>query len=231
MRDEPGPVLELGCGTGRITAVLAGSGRRVIGLDRSGAMLARASERSAGRDEVPPSGIERRRGFQLIRGDMRSLPVRSASIGCVVAPNDPLIHLTDNGDRQRAIDEAGRVLARGGRLLLELLWWTPSKEARARSSDGLRRSEVVLDARGATMTVDEHWSETGRGFVHAAYRYRVPGGDGVEASFRGRRWTEAELGDRLRRAGLRRVRAWGGFDGRPFEPDTGEALLVEAARD
>jgi SAM-dependent methyltransferase len=192
-------------------------------------MLARARDRLAGREEVRSSGLERATN-KLIRGDFRGLPIRSGSMGCVVAPNDPLIHLMADADRQRAIDEAERVLAPGGRLLLELLWWTPSEQARARSSGGLERSEAVVDARGDTIMVHEHWSETGRGFVHATYRFRAPGGVAAEASFRGRRWTEEELRDRLRRAGLRLVRAWGGFDGRPFEKDTGEALLVEAAR-
>src|SRR5262245_11697389 len=36
-----GPVLELGCGTGRVTRPLARAGIDVIGVDRSAAMLAR----------------------------------------------------------------------------------------------------------------------------------------------------------------------------------------------
>src|SRR5215210_1882603 len=40
-----GPVLELGCGTGRIAIPLGRAGAHVIGIDRSDAMLARARAR------------------------------------------------------------------------------------------------------------------------------------------------------------------------------------------
>ena len=40
-----GPVLELGCGTGRISIPLARAGVSVVGIDRSDAMLARARQR------------------------------------------------------------------------------------------------------------------------------------------------------------------------------------------
>jgi len=61
-----GPVLELGCGTGRIARPLAHAGVHVVGIDRSQAMLARARTRL-------------RRGsttgrVDLIRGDIRFLP-------------------------------------------------------------------------------------------------------------------------------------------------------------
>src|SRR5262249_21004863 len=42
-----GPVLELGCGTGRISLPLARAGVRLVGVDRSAQMLARASRRVA----------------------------------------------------------------------------------------------------------------------------------------------------------------------------------------
>src|SRR2546425_3012707 len=41
-----GRVLELGCGTGRVSLPLARSGVRLVGVDRSAAMLARAGRRA-----------------------------------------------------------------------------------------------------------------------------------------------------------------------------------------
>src|SRR5258707_13934539 len=40
-----GPVLELGCGTGRIAIPLGPAGVPLVGVDRSGAMLARGRQR------------------------------------------------------------------------------------------------------------------------------------------------------------------------------------------
>ncbi|HET8569583.1 MAG TPA: class I SAM-dependent methyltransferase, partial [Candidatus Limnocylindria bacterium] len=45
-RGTGGPILELGCGTGRIAVPLARDGHDVVGLDRSAAMLERAARRS-----------------------------------------------------------------------------------------------------------------------------------------------------------------------------------------
>lgn len=213
-----GRVIELGCGTGRLTTAFAGEGRQVIGLDRSEAMLDRARARLAGRADV-----------LLIRGDLRDLPFRDASIRWVVAPADPLIHLVTDGDRQRAIDEAARVLLSGGRLLLESLWWTPAEEERARSAGGLRHVRAPAGADSDTLIVREHWQESAAdGSLRGTYQYRIGGRIAAEATFRGRRWTCEELDRRLRAAGLEPVRRWGGFDGRSFEPDTARALLVEA---
>ena len=44
-RAGPGPVLELGCGTGRDTATLIGAGHRVVAFDRSSAFIAEARAR------------------------------------------------------------------------------------------------------------------------------------------------------------------------------------------
>jgi len=59
-----GPVLELGCGTGRVAIPLAEAGFDVVGLDRSTAMLARARARA---DAAGP-GVAGR--LRLVEGDM-----------------------------------------------------------------------------------------------------------------------------------------------------------------
>src|SRR4051812_4766405 len=61
-----GPVLELGCGTGRISLPVGHAGVPIVGIDRSDAMLARARLR------VRRAGLDRR--VHLIRGDIRHLP-------------------------------------------------------------------------------------------------------------------------------------------------------------
>jgi SAM-dependent methyltransferase len=62
------PILELGCGTGRVAIPLAQDGHEVVGLDRSPAMLARA-ERHARREGA---------SLRLVEGDMRSFSFSEA---------------------------------------------------------------------------------------------------------------------------------------------------------
>ena len=71
-----GHVLELGCGTGRITLPLARAGVRIVGIDRSAPMLARARRRlHRGRHAAR---------VQLVRGDIRQLPFPQSLFAAVV---------------------------------------------------------------------------------------------------------------------------------------------------
>jgi ubiquinone/menaquinone biosynthesis C-methylase UbiE len=98
-------VLDLGCGTGRLTIALAGRARSVSGLDMSPAMLA------AARGKLAARGLT----ADLREGDMVSLPFPDASFDAVVSMLT-LMHVPRQ-DRQQVFAEAARVLRPGGRLL------------------------------------------------------------------------------------------------------------------
>ncbi len=68
-RDFGDPVLELGCGTGRITMALAEAGKRITGLDNSERMLERAVKKRAA---LP---VEARERVHLVQGNMVILDV------------------------------------------------------------------------------------------------------------------------------------------------------------
>ena len=61
-----GPVLELGCGTGRVMLPIARAGTAVVGIDLSERMLARA------RSRIRRARLARL--ARLVRGDIRQLP-------------------------------------------------------------------------------------------------------------------------------------------------------------
>ncbi len=61
-RQFPGPILELGCGTGRVLLPLAETGARIVGVDKDAAMLAYL------RANIPAA---RTAQINLIRGDFR----------------------------------------------------------------------------------------------------------------------------------------------------------------
>src|SRR5262245_39922469 len=82
-----GPVLELGCGTGRVALPVARKGVVVVGIDRSESMLARA------RMKVGRARLASR--VKLIRGDIRNLPFPGQTFGLVMAPYGILQSLLD----------------------------------------------------------------------------------------------------------------------------------------
>jgi SAM-dependent methyltransferase len=96
----PGPVLEIGVGTGRIAVPLGAAGRTVIGVDLSGPMLGRLVAKQS---PVVP-----------VRATATMLPVRTASMAGVIACH--VLHLI--ADWQQAVTEALRVLRPGGMLLV-----------------------------------------------------------------------------------------------------------------
>ncbi len=104
--DRPlGRVLDVGTGTGRMLQLLADRADRSVGLDTSHSMLsvARANLERAGSTN-----------WELRQGDVHSPPLDAASFDLVVIHQ--VLHYLD--DPARAISEATRLVAPGGRLLV-----------------------------------------------------------------------------------------------------------------
>jgi SAM-dependent methyltransferase len=159
---QEGRILELGCGTGRLTVPVARTGARIIGIDRSPAMLARARQR-----------LRRARlRAALIRGDIRQLPFRRrVTFGLVMAPYGMLQSLTRERDLRATLDAVGGVLARGGLFAIDLVPDLPawSEYDRRVSLAGRRgRSHVTLvesvrqdRPKGLTIFDQEYTERTG----------------------------------------------------------------------
>ncbi|MEU2565138.1 class I SAM-dependent methyltransferase [Streptomyces longispororuber] len=99
-------VLDMGCGTGRFTVLMAEAGAKVSGLDISQAMLDQARQKLA----------ERGHTADLREGDMAHLPFDDASFDTVTSML-ALMHIPLE-DRQAVFHEVCRVLRPGGRILL-----------------------------------------------------------------------------------------------------------------
>jgi SAM-dependent methyltransferase len=112
-RDFGDPVLELGCGTGRITMALAEAGKRVTGLDLSERMLERAvKKRSALR-------VEARERVHLVQGDMAGFDL-GEKFRLVIIPFRPLQHLLEVHQQVKCLECVRKHLAPGGRLILDV---------------------------------------------------------------------------------------------------------------
>src|SRR5882672_9555999 len=80
-----GPVLELGCGTGRVTRPLARAGIEIVGIDRSAPMLARAIAKSITKSITKLPTYPITNSLRLVRGDIRALPFAARSFSMVLA--------------------------------------------------------------------------------------------------------------------------------------------------
>jgi ubiquinone/menaquinone biosynthesis C-methylase UbiE len=222
-----GPVLELGCGTGRISMPLGRAGVALVGIDRSAPMLDRARARAR------RAGLTSR--VWLVRGDIRFLPFepalpakpslkrsRRATAGgfsMVLAPYGLLQSLLRERDLKATLAEVRRVLQPGGTFGMELVADLPAwEEYRKRISlKGWRNRpggahvtlvETVRQDRARHLTIfDQEFTER-RGGRRRLHRFSL--------SFR--TLSVPQMARRLEKAGFEITATLGDYRGGPWDP-------------
>ena len=204
-----GPVLELGCGTGRVAVPVARTGATVVGVDRSASMLARGLAR-----------VKRARlssSVKLIRGDIRHLPFPDRAFGLVMAPYGILQSLLDESLLAATLADVRRVLARGGMFGLELVadlpaWEEYSRRPTLRSARGPHGKPIVLietvmqDRRRHITRFEQEFVE-GRGKGATSRKFQI--------AFR--TLTVPQMAERLETAGLGVSAVLGDYQGGPWD--------------
>jgi SAM-dependent methyltransferase len=129
-READGPIVELAVGNGRVAIPVAqATGRRIIGIDTSPAMLAQA--RTAGAE----AGVE----LDLREGDMRDLTLGEPA-ALIYCPFRALLHLPTWGDRRRTFERVAASLRPGGRFAWNAFAFSHHVAARL---DGEHQTEPV----------------------------------------------------------------------------------------
>jgi SAM-dependent methyltransferase len=173
-RREGGPVLELGCGTGRVTMPVARTGVPVVGVDRSAAMLAYARRRA--------KRVRAADRPALVLADIRSLPFAARTFPAVIAPYGILQSLTKEADLSAALADASRVIARGGTLGIDLVpdlaAWDEYKDrvrfrGRTRQGAMLTLVESVRQDRRRRLTIFDQQYEERRGRQAVTRRFSL----------------------------------------------------------
>ncbi len=218
---EGEPVLELGCGTGRVLLPMARTGLPVTGIDRSAPMLQYARRRAR---RLPAAARP-----SIVRGDIRALPFPRASFGFVVAPYGMLQSLIRDRDLTSTLAEAARVLRRGGLLGVDLVpdlasWEEYAKTTRLKGR--LRRGSVLTliesvrqDRRRGLTVFDETFVEK-RGVATRRRQFSL--------TFRTR--PIREIARRLTAAGFRVEATLGDYQGGPWDPRAQVWLLLARRR-
>ena len=218
-----GRVLELGCGTGRISFPLARAGVDLVGVDYSARMLARAESRLKAR---------RRRGsspsLSLVRGDIRALPFRPGTFAQVLAPYGVLQSLLRDRDLQETLDAVSRVLEPGGLFGVDLVPDVPNwreyqdrVQMRGRAAGGAHLTlieSVRQDARRGRTTFEQRYvKRVGRRTTETRF----------ELTFR--TLTVRQITRRLERAGFEVEAVLGDYRGRPWD-ERAEVWLMLARK-
>jgi SAM-dependent methyltransferase len=126
-KETGGPVLEVGCGTGRVLIPTARAGIEITGLDLSPHMLAVCREKLKAE---PP---EVRARVRLVEGDMRRFEL-DQTFELLTLPFRPFQHLTTLEQQLACLGCLRRHLAEGGKLILDI--FNPSLESLVRKNFG-----------------------------------------------------------------------------------------------
>ena len=204
-------MLDVPCGQGRHSHLLAESGFLVDGLDLSTTLLAQAKRRGTGA------------GLRYHRGDMRKLPAKwTGRFDAVLNLFTSFGFFADPADDQRVIAEFARVLAPDGTLVwhggsrdgvmarfLDRDWW--------QTSDGtLHAQERTFDSLSGILTIESRWSGP-RGSGSREHRIRL--------------YTATRLAELCAMAGLIVEEAYDGWKDRPLTRASSEMSLVARKRE
>jgi SAM-dependent methyltransferase len=160
-KESGGPVLELMCGTGRLTLPLAEAGHDVTGVDRSAALLARL------RAKLGP----RTAHVRLVLADVRSMSI-GRTFPLVFVGFHSFAEILGSGARRRAMAAIRPHVAPGGRLILTL-HNPPVRAANAHVAWRSMGTFPLDDGTGRSVEVSSRWRvDLARARVHGDQRYR-----------------------------------------------------------
>ncbi|MFF5185768.1 class I SAM-dependent methyltransferase [Streptomyces sp. NPDC000345] len=169
----PATVMELGCGTGDVLRPLVRKGFRVIGVDRSAAMLQRC------RQHLESEGLQPQ--ADLVEMTLPALPDTTA-VDAIIAPNDCISHLLTNDLVLELFRNARRVLSeKNGVLMLDVSRFNVAYLGKLAGPDGdLTRTHGIYEL------TDDQYLRVGEqsryrpddGVLTCSFRYELLSGSG-----------------------------------------------------
>jgi SAM-dependent methyltransferase len=216
------PVLEAGCGTGRLLRPIAAAGFRVTGLDQSTAMLDRAKASL----DVGADGLA-----TLYVGAMDELEFAPGGpFGTVIFSLNGLLHLANPAAQRRALSSTKQALDPRGQLLVDVL--NPTFEA-LRAFDGSVLHEGTWKGHpgGSVEKFSSRRLTQSEQLIHSKIWYDITSGDGsftrIGTEFDQRYLYRHELELMLELAGFANWQVYGSYELDPFD-DTSDRLIIAA---
>ncbi len=205
-----GILLDLGCGTGKLSEALSGLGYDVVGVDNSEEMLSIALEKK----------LKSGRDIMYLCQNMTELDLYG-TIDAVVSALDSLNHLTDYGDFCTALQKVSLFLHPDGVFVFDVNTCYKHREILADNTfvydygdvycawqNSLRENDIVQ------MDLDIFVSEDGESYLR------------MEDHFAERAYSEKEIEDALRMAGLQIQAVYGEDSFKPPQADEQRLIYV-----
>jgi len=211
-RAQGGSVLELACGTGRVSLALAENGARVHGLDLSPQML------SVFREKLSRAAPEIQERVMITQGNMADFALGEL-FPLVIIPFRSFQALTEEADIDGCLRCVKAHLAPGGRFIVNC--FVPKR--------GMRKwgypETVYWERDGVVYKSYGDRIDTKRQIIYPVMVYETGGGR-IEEPLTLRYWYPRQLRKRLRQAGFRILERYGDFEGGPVKRHGGDQIYV-----
>jgi SAM-dependent methyltransferase len=226
-------VLELGCGSGRVTVPLAEyaarNGATLVGLDESDAMLAQAARKlEAASPEAKPAA-------SLVTGDMRTYDA-TARFDLILVPCGTLSHLLDLDEQLAVWRRAYDNLAPGGRFVVDVPMPNLSALAESLATPPRALVELDLDAeaeggsrllRYKTTLYEAHTQRARVRFLYDHFDHE-PAAERLISDFESHTYFPRELELLFRATGFRIEATYGDYGFRPLRARSRTMIMVGA---
>jgi SAM-dependent methyltransferase len=219
----PGPVLELGVGTGRLALCLAAVGIHVVGIDNSVPMLRRLARKHAAAGKLPGQ-------VRVVAADMRGFALRQRFPLALVPFRTFLCLLTRTAQR-RALRCIRRHLSPGGRLVMA--FFVPPRELIARGCTEPAEMTRFPSPEGRAQVIAHDWTQflpaRQRVISHIAYQWQRPDGRPLRTinhTLVARYAFPEEMPPLLESCGYRVVQTYGGFRREPLTSESREQIWI-----
>ena len=220
--DTGDPALEVGCGTGRVMLHLAQAGARIVGVELSEAMLARARRKLDGRRDLAPL-------VTFVSGDALTADL-PRNFKLIIVPYNTFMHFNTQGHQLAALRRFHDLLADGGWLALDL---PNAGEAYASKDDGaLVLERMFVEPESGHLVMQHSVSSLDRVAqqLHVTWIYDEIADDGAVhrtlAPLLLRYVFPGEMDLLLAAAGLRRTDVYGDYDRAPFADGSPRMIVI-----
>ena len=217
-----GPILELGCGTGRVVVPLSREGFQVTGVDLSESML-REARRKSREEELQ---------IEWIKADMRDFDL-GRKYRLIILPANTICHLLSREDLEACLHQVREHLQEDGRFLIDV--FNPSLSVLVRDpSQKYPHSDYPAPGREASRRDEGRIVVTENNAYDSASQintvklfYHLPGRkDEFIEELKMRIYFPQELDALLRYNGLVVEAKWGDYERRPFSRTAKRQLIV-----
>ena len=213
------PILELACGTGRVTVPLARQGFKMTGLDNSEAMLNEARRKSSA------ANVE----IEWIEADMCDFDL-AKTFSLIILPNNTLCHLLSLDDFEACLASVKKHLARGGKFVVdvfvpkvELLVEVPGERFPFSEYDD-------PDGRGRIVVTESYVYEPDTQIKRITIHHAIRGEEEIEGELNMRMYFPQELDALVKYNGFVIDDKYGDYDHTAFGTQSEKQLMVCAVR-